>query len=93
MKIKSTTWYWLAAASGAVGLLYSLGIEGNVQLGGPISDTSFGTALCLILAAVLFLRLGFHAQDREQHPRPYGRIDRTHARTEDPDYRQNRRDA
>ena len=93
MKIKSTTWYWLAAASGAIGLLYSLGIEGNVQLGGPISDSSLGTALGLILAAVLFLRLGFAAQDREQHPRSYGRIDRTHARTEEPAYRQNRRDA
>lgn len=93
MKLKSTTWYWLAAVSGAVGLLYSLGIEGNLQLGGPVSDSSLGTALGLILAAVLFLRLGFAAQDFEQHPRSYGRIDRTHARTEEPTYRQNRRDA
>ncbi len=28
MKIKSRVWYWLAAASGAVSLLYGMGIEG-----------------------------------------------------------------
>lgn len=93
MRIKSTTWYWLAAASGTVALLYGMGIEGSAQLGAPISDGQFVTALCLVLAAVLFLRLGLAAQDREQYTRCYGRIDRTHARTEEPDYRQNRRGA
>mgnify|MGYP000354545890 CR=1 FL=1 len=29
MKIKSRVWYWLAAASGAVSLLYGMGIEGG----------------------------------------------------------------
>ena len=29
MKIKSGVWYWLAVASGAVGLLYGLGLEGS----------------------------------------------------------------
>jgi hypothetical protein len=93
MKIKSGVWYRLAVASGAVGLLYGMGMEGSFQTGSTISDGQFATALCLVLAAVMFLRLGFAAQDREQNARRYGRIDRTHARTEEPGYRQNRRDA
>lgn len=93
MRIKSGFFYWLAAASGAESLLYSMGIEGSAQTGGTISDGQFATALCLVLAAVMFLRLGFAAQYREQNARRYGRVDRTHARTEEPDYRQNRRDA
>lgn len=93
MKIKSCIWYWLAAASGAVSLLYGMGLEGSAQTGSAISDSQFITALCLVLAAVLFLRLGFAAQDREQNSLRYGRVDRTHARTEEPDYRQNRRGA
>ena len=97
MKIKSRIWYWLAAASGAASLLYGMGIEGSAQTGSTISDGQFATALCLVLAAVMFLRLGFAAQDaarvREQTARRYGRVDRTHARTEEPDYRQNRRGA
>ena len=83
----------LHAASGAVSLLYGMGIEGGAQLGSSISDSHFVTALCLVLAAVAFLRLGFATQDREQNAPRYGRIDRTHARTEEPDYRQNRRGA
>lgn len=93
MKIKSRVWYWLAAASGTASLLYGMGIEGSAQTGGTISDSQFITALCLVLAAVLFLRLGFAAQDREQNARRYGLVDRTHARTEEPEYRQNRRGA
>lgn len=93
MKIKSGVWYRLAVASGAVGLLYGMGMEGSFQTGSAISDGQFATALCLVLAAVMFLRLGFAAQDREQNARRYGRVDRTHARTEEPDYRQNRRGA
>lgn len=93
MKIKSGVWYRLAVASGSVGLLYGMGMEGSFQTGSTISDGQFATALCLVLAAVMFLRLGFAAQDREQNARRYGRIDRTHARTEEPGYRQNRRDA
>ena len=80
MKIKSGVWYRLAVASGAVGLLYGMGMEGSFQTGSTISDGQFATALCLVLAAVMFLRLGFAAQDREQNARRYGRIDRTHAR-------------
>lgn len=93
MKIKSGVWYRLAVASGTVGLLYGMGMEGSFQTGSTISDGQFATALCLVLEAVLFLRLGFAAQDREQNARRYGRVDRTHARTEEPEYRQNRRGA
>jgi hypothetical protein len=93
MKIKSTVLHILAAGCGCLGLLYGMGIEGGAQTGGTISDSQFITALCLVLAAVMFLRLGFAAQDREQNARRYGRVDRTHARTEEPEYRQNRRGA
>lgn len=93
MKIKSTVLHILAAGCGCLGLLYGMGIEGGAQMGSAISDGQFATAMCLVLAAVLFLRLGFAAQDREQNARRYGRVDRTHARTEEPDYRQNRRGA
>ena len=93
MKIKSTVLHILAAGCGCLGLLYGMGIEGSAQTGSAISDGQFATALCLVLAAVMFLRLGFAAQDREQNARRYGRVDRTHARTEEPEYRQNRRGA
>ena len=93
MKIKSTVLHILAAGCGCLGLLYGMGIEGSAQTGSTISDGQFATAMCLVLAAVAFLRLGFAAQDREQNARRYGRVDRTHARTEEPDYRQNRRGA
>lgn len=93
MKIKSTVLHILAAGCGCLGLLYGLGLEGSAQVGSTISDNQFVTAMCLVLAAVMFLRLGFAAQDREQNARRYGRVDRTHARTEEPEYRQNRRGA
>lgn len=93
MKIKSTVLHILAAGCGCLGLLYGMGIEGSAQTGSAISDGQLVTAMCLVLAAVLFLRLGFAAQDREQNARRYGRVDRTHARTEEPEYRQNRRGA
>lgn len=87
MKIKSTVLHILAAGCGCLGLLYGMGLEGNAQVGGTISDGQFATALCLVLAAVLFLRLGFAAQDAEAKAarRPYGKIDRTHARN--PEYK------
>ena len=94
MKIKSCIWYWLAAASGTASLLYGMGIEGGAQTGGTISDGAFTTAMVLILAAFFFMRLGFAAEAREeQEARRRKRIDRRHARPQDPEYRQNRRDA
>ena len=56
MRIKSGVWYWLAVASGAVGLLYGMGLEGSFQTGGTVSDGAFITAMVLILLAVFILR-------------------------------------
>lgn len=69
MKIKSGVWYWLAVACFVVGLLYSMGLEGTFQTGSTISDGAFITAMVLILLSVLFMRLGFAAQKREERPR------------------------
>lgn len=91
MRVKSGVWYWLAIASGAVGMLFGLGFEGNVQALGVISDTDFITAMVLLLLALFFVQLGDHAAEHEVQRRKY--IDRRHARTEEPAYRQNRRDA
>lgn len=87
MKIKSTVLHILAAGCVCLGLLYGMGLEGNAQVGAPITDGQFVMAMVLVLAAVLFLRLGFAAQDAEAKAarRPYGKIDRTHARN--PEYK------
>ena len=69
MRIKSGVWYWLAVASGAVGLLYGMGLEGSFQTGGTVSDGAFITAMVLILLAVFFARLGFAAEARENRRR------------------------
>lgn len=69
MKIKSTVLHVLAVACMGVGLLYGMGIEGGAQLGQPVSDGEFVTALVLVLAAVFFMRLGFAAQDAEERAR------------------------
>ena len=69
MKIKSGVWYWLAVASGAVGLLYGMGLEGSFQTGGTVSDGAFITAMVLILLAIFFMRLGFAAEAREKRRR------------------------
>ena len=69
MRIKSTVLQVLAAACLGAGLLYAMGIEGGAQLGQPVSDGEFVTALVLVLAAVFFIRLGFAAQDAEERAR------------------------
>jgi hypothetical protein len=69
MKIKSGVWYWLAVASGAVGLLYGMGLEGSFQTGGTVSDGAFIMAMVLILLAIFFMRLGFAAEAREKRRR------------------------
>jgi len=98
MKIKSRVWHWLAVACGSVGLLYGMGLEGNTQIGAPVSSAQFTTVFILVLLSLLFLKLGFLAQDREEREakcRRYGRINRTHARN--PEYpslpERSRRDA
>ena len=47
--------------------------------------------MVLLLLALFFARLGDHAAEREVQRRRY--IDRRHARPQEPEYRQNRRDA
>ena len=69
MKIKSGVWYWLAVASGAVGLLYGMGLEGSFQTGGTVSAGAFITAMVLILLAIFFMLQGFAAEAREKRPR------------------------
>ena len=66
MQIKSTVLHVLAVACMGVGLLYGMGIEGGAQLGQPVTDGEFVTAMVLVLAAVFFMRLGFAAQDAEE---------------------------
>ena len=83
MRLKPAVLQWAAVACGAVGLLYALGIEGGAQIGQPITDGEFVTAMVLILAAIALGRLSFALEDRQQRSR-YGRISRTHARN--PEY-------
>lgn len=68
MKLKSTTYYWLAVVFGGVGMGAAMGAEGTAQTTGYISGTLFAVSLVLILAAVLLARLGFSAEDREREP-------------------------
>lgn len=85
MKLKSTTYYWLAVILGGVGMGAAMGAEGTAQTSGAL----FAVSLVLILAAVLLARLGFAAEDREKAAkrRKYGKINRTHARN--PKYPEN----
>ena len=66
MKIKSTVLQVLAAAALGAGLLYAMGIEGGAQLGQPISDGEFITAMVLILASLALMRISFAVQDAEE---------------------------
>ena len=82
MEIKSGVWHWLAAGCGLTGLLVGMGIEGGAQLGGVITDGEFCTAIGLLVAAVVFMRLGFAAQDREKqtkkiHQQPGNTVQRS----------------
>lgn len=82
MRIKSGVWHWLAAGCGLTGLLVGMGIEGGAQLGGVITDGEFCTAIGLLVAAVVFMRLGFAAQDREKqtktiHQKPGNTVQRS----------------
>ena len=89
MKIKSTTYYWLAVILGGVGMGAAMGAEGTAQTTGYISGALFAVSLVLILAAVLLARLGFATEDREKaaNLHQYGKINRTHARN--PEYPEN----
>lgn len=66
MKIKSTVLHVLAVACMGVGLLYGMGIEGGAQLGQPVSDGEFITAMVLILAALALMRISFAVHDADE---------------------------
>lgn len=66
MKIKSTVLHVLAVACMGVGLLYGMGIEGGAQLGQPVTDGEFITAMVLILAALALMRISFAVRDAEE---------------------------
>ena len=81
MKLKPVVLQWAAVACFCIGLIYALGIEGGAQVGQPITDGQFITAMVLILLAGFFMRLAFAAEAREKrHKSRYGKISRTHAR-------------
>nr|DAQ97313.1 MAG TPA: hypothetical protein [Caudoviricetes sp.] len=80
MKLKSTTYYWLAVIFGGVGMGAAMGAEGTAQTTGYISGTLFAVSLVLILAAVLLARLGFAAEDRESRKAAQVRQDQPHPR-------------
>lgn len=80
MNLKPVVLQWAAVACGAVGLLYALGIEGGAQIGQPITDGEFVTAMVLILAAIALGRLSFALEDAQKQQSPYGKITRDHAR-------------
>lgn len=69
MKLKSTTYYWMAVILGGIGMGAAMGAEGTAQTTGYISSTLFAVSLVLILAAVLLARLGFAAEAREKRRR------------------------
>lgn len=69
MKLKSTTYYWLAVIFGGIGMGAAMGAEGTAQTTGYISSTLFAVSLVLILAAVVLARLGFAAEAREKRCR------------------------
>lgn len=84
MKLKPGLLQWAAAACFCVGLIYALGIEGGAQVGRPITDGQFITAMVLILAAIALGRLSFALEDAQKQQSPYGKITRDHARN--PEY-------
>ena len=83
MKLKPGVLQWAAAACFCVGLIYALGIEGGAEIGQPITDGEFITAMVLILTSIALGRLSFALENRQQRNR-YGKITRTHARN--PEY-------
>lgn len=85
MKIKPGVLQWAAVACFCVGLIYALGIEGGAQIGQPITDGEFITAMVLILTSIALGRLSFALEDaQERRKNCYGKIKRTHARN--PEY-------
>ena len=74
MKIKPGILQLAAVACFGVGLIYALGIEGGAQVGQPITDGQFVTAMVLILLSIALGRLSFALEDKQAkrkiHQRP-----------------------
>lgn len=87
MRLKPGVLQWAAVACFCVGLIYALGLEGSAQIGQPITDGEFITAMVLILTGLLCMKLGFLAQDREEQETKgrhgCGKITRNHARNDE----------
>ena len=80
MKLKPGVLQWAAVACFCVGLIYALGIEGGAQIGQPITDGEFITAMVLILTSIALGRLSFALEAAQRRQSRYGKINRTHAR-------------
>ena len=57
MRLKPGVLQWAAVACFCVGLIYALGLEGGAQIGQPITDGEFITAMVLILTSIALGRL------------------------------------
>lgn len=77
---------------GVGALLCASGIENSTNGWAMLGWTM--AALVLVVVALILAALGISAEKPASKRRnsPYGRIDRTHARTHEPEYRQNRRE-
>lgn len=69
MRIKPGVLQAAAVACFGVGLIYALGIEGSAQVGQPITDGEFITAMMLILLSIALGRLSFALEDAQKRPR------------------------
>lgn len=83
MRLKPGLLQLAAVACFGVGLIYALGIEGGAQVGQPITDDQFITAIVLILTSIALGRLSFALEDAQKRRSPYGKITRDHARNAD----------
>ena len=66
MRLKPGVLQWAAVACFCVGLIYALGLEGGAQIGQPITDGEFITAMVLILTSIALGRLSFALEDRQR---------------------------
>ena len=69
MRLKPGILQAAAVACFCVGLIYALGIEGGAQVGQPITDGEFITAMTLILLSIALGRLSFALEDAQKRPR------------------------
>lgn len=69
MRIKPEILQWAAVACFCVGLIYALGIEGGAQVGQPVTDSEFVTAMVLILLSIALGRLSFALEDAQKRRR------------------------